>query len=512
MRNTRFLKPMAILAIAFFFLASCDDEFNEVGGSLVGDNNFDALLYKAAALDAHSLKLNSVQSNGLSSYALGFYKDPKYGATTANVLAQLELSTVNPTFGDNPQLDSVVLTVPYFSTIESQTLYDKTYTLDSVFGDNPVKLSIYESNYYLRQYDPADEYNPQAYYSDQGSVFEQNLGGTPLYVDQAYKPSSNPIVLIEPIEVAEGEDPQADTTKLSPRLRVKLPVSLFQQKILDQEGNSVLATNSNFQNYFRGLYFKSEALNGTGMYALLNFASDDAGITLYFHTEYEDSEGETQQAENTYALNFGSQIVNTFDTDYQQLPAQDDNLYVKGGQGSMAVVNLFTDQTQLDSLREANWLINEANLKLYVNADAVPTNQENPGRLYIYDVNNSRVLKDYSLDAGINENDPWSSRLVHLGRIEEDENGNKFYRIRITNYVNDIINNDSTNTRLGVVVSQNVNVSSMSKIKADSSTPTTAVEYIPTSSVLAREGTVFYGPEAPDTKALKLEIYYTKLN
>src|SRR5699024_1223382 len=127
------------------------------------------------------------------------------------------------------------------------------------------------------------------------------------------------------------------------------------------------------------------------------------------------------------------------DTEYKQLPPQDDNLYVKGGQGSMAVIELFTDQAQLDSLRQTDWLINEANLTFYVNENALPPNQDNPERLFIYDLNNNNVLKDYVLDGTSNSSDVVNSRTVHLGRLSKDENGNAYYKIRITNYINDII-------------------------------------------------------------------------
>src|SRR5699024_5854084 len=210
--------------------------------------------------------------------------------------------------------------------------------------------------------------------------------------------------------------------------------------------------------------------------------------------------------EETFTLDFGDQIVNVFDTDYDQLPAQDDNLYIKGGEGSMAVIDLFTDTAQLDSLRESNWLINEANLIFYVNKDELPANQDNPERVFIYDIKNKKVLLDYNLDGGEKENDVLNSRTIHLGRLSKDDNGNAYYKIRITNYVNAIINEDSTNTKLGLVASQNVNNTDQSKVETDDD----AVKSVPTSEVISRNGTVLYGTNGPSDKALKLQIYYTK--
>src|SRR5699024_5793209 len=102
----RYFSKMAIITIAVFSLVACDNDFNEVGSSIVDNNNFEAKLYKHTALEAQSEKIKKVQSNNLSSYALGVYHDSKYGRTNANILTQLELSSARPQFGEEPRLDS----------------------------------------------------------------------------------------------------------------------------------------------------------------------------------------------------------------------------------------------------------------------------------------------------------------------------------------------------------------------------------------------------------------------
>lgn len=509
-------KRLTILAVVIFSLIACNEDFNEIGSSIVDSGNFEALLYRNAKLTAKSEKINRIKTNNISAYAIGVYNDPKYGKTTANMLSQVGMSRENPSFGDSPELDSVVLAIPYYSTIKSQGAFEKKYDLDSVFGNGSLKLSVHRSNYFLREFDPSDNYEPQQYYSDDMEKFENHLETTPLFESNTFKPSKKEIVLVTPKRNPEGDE--QDTTRMSPQLRIKLPVSYFEDAIMEKEGSEQLLTNPNFIDYFRGIYIKTEQLQDDGFYAILNLRSDDAGIYLYYKNERPNSssddddeeEGDEEEVEynyNTYKLRFAGQAVNVFDTDYQDLPAVDDNLYVKGGEGSMAIVDLFTDENQLDSLRNTEWLINEANLKFYINKNEMPANQKNPQRLMVYDVNNSRPLKDYLLSTDVRENDVLNSRLTHLGRMETDENGT-YYKIRVTNYINDIINNDSTNTRLGLVVSQNVNINSFGKVE----TSPEEVSQIPLATVLARNGTVLYGPEAPNGKALKLEIYYTKPN
>lgn len=183
----------------------------------------------------------------------------------------------------------------------------------------------------------------------------------------------------------------------------------------------------------------------------------------------------------------------------------------------MAVIELFSGpdadgngvSDELDMIREKGWLINEANLTFHVNREFMG-NEVEPERLYIYDLNNNRFLVDYVLDSqGQANNLASTSNDAHLGPLERDSNKNGIrYKLRLTNHVNSLINRDSTNVRLGVVVSQNVNVINTSALKES---PLEGLNEIPSSSVITPLGTVLYGPDAADEeKRLKLNIYYTE--
>lgn len=502
MAKRKFIGGWAILGIIFFSFTACNDDVGNVGSSLVNDDNFEAAAYDETALEAHSEKINRVQSNNMSSYALGYYDDAEYGKTKANVLTQLKMSQTDPNFGgEDAELDSVVLSIPYFNTEDRKDFESSDYELDSIFGEGGIKLSVYRSDYFLRDEDPHQGYASQAYYSDQGDKFEQNMDNDPIFTTDFITPSADRIEIHEPI----GHGEEADTTELTPQLRVKLPTAYFQENIVDHEGENELLSNENFKDFFRGLYLKTEQTEDGGFFGLLDFNSDEAGIKLYYHNETEDSDGDTEKNYGTFKLGFGDQIVNVFDTDYDELPDTDGDLYLKGGQGSMGVINLFTDARQLDTLREKDWLINEANLKFYVDEDKLPEDQDEPQRIFIYDIKNEDVLLDYNISGDENENDILASRKLHLGGLEEDEDG-RYYKIRLTNYVDNIINNDSTNTKLGIVVSQNVNESDQAKVEVGDN----GVSTVPVSEVLARNGTIFHGTEDASDKALKLQVYFTE--
>ncbi|MGY5849137.1 DUF4270 domain-containing protein [Salegentibacter sp. F14] len=517
MNFKRLTSKIAALVVVGFVLGACDDEFSTVGGEII-ENPADVEL-RELEVTTYSKKLNSVQTNNLSDYLLGTYSDPVYGETTASIYSQVSLTTTNPDFGENTKLDSVVLTIPYYSTEgESDEEGNIEYSLDSIFGDGSFKLSVQEASYFLADFDPDTDFQSrQKYYSDQQDLIEQNLVGDVLYENEDFRPSSDAIVSYGFDEVGE-----ADTITTGPALRIKLPVAYFQQKIINKEGSSELSNNNNFRDFFRGLFLKAETNSDSGSLVLFNLGEGD--INLYYTYEAEetndDGDMETIEKEASYELKFGSNAVNTFEGEFpadvlQEITNADsvngeENLFLKGGQGSMAIVELFEDESQLEELRENNWLINEVNLQFYVNQNLLGGSQE-PERLYIYDLDNNKVLADYSFAeqfiGDFNPEDPSESLKTFSKPLERKDNGEGLkYTLNLTQHVNEIINNEGENVRLGLVITQNINQTANSDVRDGGE-----VSRVPAMSVLAPLGTVLYGNAAEDEeKQPKLRIYYTR--
>lgn len=79
-----------------------------------------------------------------------------------------------------------------------------------------------------------------------------------------------------------------------------------------------------------------------------------------------------------------------------------------------------------------------------------------------------------------------------------------------------LISNDSTNVRLGLVVTESIAIASNAKLKNSTSVANPFNKY-PSAAVYNQLGTVLFGNQIPQTdpnyaKRLKLEIYYTKPN
>lgn len=512
--NNMFKKIATLFVVVFAFVA-CDDEFSSVGGDIIENPTGVEMLEVEVA--AYNEKIGPVQSNNLPNNLLGVYNDNVYGQSVASVLTQLSLTTNNPTFPEGATLDSVVLNIPFFSTETGQDDDGVTqYSLDSVYGDSKVKLSIFESNYFLADYDPTTDFTlRQKYYSNQQQVFEDNLVGEALYVNDDYTPSPLRVVSYE---VKDGEN---DTIVSGPALRLKLPNQFFKEKIIDREGASVLLNNDNFRNYLRGLFIKAEPVDGDGNLMLLDFRNTEAGVSLYYtYQEEVTADGETSMVSKrgSYDLGFGSNIVNTFEGDYpddiiNNTEDGSENLYLKGGEGSMAVIDLFSEEGSLEALRDNNWLINEANITFYVDQDKLNGTNE-PERLYLYNLRDNTVLDDYLFSREFfrdgNEGDPLNSLTHFSSKLERNEDGEGVsYTIRLTQHVNNLIKKDSTNVKLGLVVTQNINNTFMSALKS----PTEDISRVPAMSVLSPKGTVLHGNLSNDeAKRLKLKIYYTEIN
>lgn len=506
------LLPVGVLLLLTFAVSSCQDDINSIGSEVIGSETPNGILDDSHSLISYSKKIDPVQTNRLPVYQLGIYNDPVYGKSSINMLSQLTLEKADPKFGEEAVVDSVFVYVPYFSTattVDSVT----TYVTDSIYGVSPINISIYESKYFLRDYDPNDGFEkPQNYYSDQGPIFESYLGQELKRIED-FKPNSNGYTVEED-----------ETTKnLGPGLRVKLPIEFFQEKIIDKEGTPELRNDNNFKNYLRGLYFKVDSPTDDGSMFISNMK--EANITIHYSV---DGSGDDERDNKTFKLKFGGQTVNTFDNilnpNIESALSNPDtlrgeqNLYLHGGDGIMSVVELFGEDLnnngvsdELEILRDKKWLINEANLIFYVNKELMTQGANEPDRIIIYDLKNSDVLADYNLDPTNSANESVNAFTNHFGKLKRgsDDKGD-FYKLKITGHVSNLINKDSTNVPLGIVVSHDVKLATTQKLRE---TQEPGIQEIPSGSVISPRGTILHGNASQNQeRRLKLQIYYTEPN
>lgn len=527
--NTVLVRTLGILLFLLVAL-SCQDDYLEVGSGLVDSSNFTSGVenYNVVAYNEQLFDVNGVQTNGLAVGILGYFKDPLYGNTTASTLSQVSLSAYNATYGTNPVIDSVVFSMPYFSTASINAENETVYKLDSVYGSDPIKLSVYRSNYLLTDNAPPDFKDAAVYYSNDLSNFN-SIEGTLLF-ERNLLPSNSPVITTVPAaEDAENQDPVATTN--SPRLRIRLDelptganAAYWQDAIFAKEGQDVLFNANAFRNYFRGIYFKATSVNDMGNYFLFDKAN--TSITIYYKS------GDTdKRIEKNVVISFTGNSVVGYQNDFKTAISEelavvnkaegDSNLFLKGGQGSMAVIELFGPDDdndgipeELADLRSKKQLIREANLEFYVDQDKISDLADGaisePERIYIYDLETNRPLIDY---IDFNTGEISLQKLSLLGPLTKTETGKGVsYKLRITEYIKGLLNenNDSPNTKLGLVVSQNL--MSVGARVIENKTDADFPNRIPSSSVVSQKGTILYGsnPEVADAKRLKLRIFYSE--
>ena len=578
MRKNKFALQIISFGLIILTFMACEEDFATLESDVINSDiatNFDILSEKHDVITytkALDHIMNPVQTNGLGLSTLGLYDDV-YGRTTSSFVTQLTPSSYDPDFGDETTIDSVVVTIPFFSTI---TDYDENgnaiYEADSIIprGDTykSIRLRIFENNYFIRDFDPYAEFDEsQAYYSNKTAtsspttpspveMFGSVLEGEELTMIPDFQTSygngaqnnqitisNNVYVLEEPDnEDDEDTDPQI-TARLSPGIRVKLDPTFWQNKIIDKEGDPVLSNQNNFKEYFRGLYFKAEAVADDGSFLILNTSSSNAHITIYYTkltTSTVDDEDLTDTA--SYVLNFGPNKINFFENNYSinngQPETGDNEIYLKGGEGSIAGIKLFDgfyDEeagiTNFDKFRNdfvnledneyksSKRLVNEANLVFYVDRELLDIASEDPdnepNRLFLYDIDNKTPLIDYYFDA-TNSTVPSNSKISHLGILQRDETSEKGikYKLKVTEHINNLLLRDSTNVELGLAVSLNVNEEDSSVQRKVQNTDDFTV---PKSSILTPRGTILYGNNIPNDdvnadKKVYLEIYYTEPN
>lgn len=528
----RFLSPIiyiSVIGVLLITVLACDDDYTTIETDIEGITDFitDSIQFPVVS---YNRKLGPVQTNNLSSNLMGIYNDPIYGKSKGSVVTQIVPTSFGYDFPEDIAVDSVILTIPYYaSNIGSDAEGTPLYELDSLFGDESVKLTIYQNNYFLRDFDPDSNLSEaQKYYSNANQTINfDNFTGELLYENDDYFPDD------KQIEISDDEI-------IAPSLRVRLNNenmfwdNLFFFNTPDAGSQPEISNQNNFKDYFRGLYFKIEELSmGNGHMKMMNFSQGN--VIMYYSwvidTTIDDNGNPVEVKDDSFIrMNFTGNRLNILENDPTNTVISDadananttegdESLYIKGGEGSLAVIDLF-DGTIEDpdtgsdvpafvyfKSKKDSWLINEANLTLYVDQNQV--NGQEPNRVMLIDLENNVPIVDYFFDATTNNSNPSNSKVFYSKILERDGNDNGVkYKFRLTEHLNNILLRDSTNVKLGVYVSTNVN----EILQA------TAQEYdeIDTNSgaVMSPRGTVLYGsnPNVPENKKVKFELYYTEPN
>ena len=430
----------------------------------------------------------------------------------------------------NPDTDGDGITDDKDTDTQNPNAGATQYDVDSLLGnrDASFKIKVQELDYYLRSYDPTDNFESfQKYYSDETQLL--NFAGFTIHDDEV-SIDTNEIVIYKEDDPDTDDVDESEEVKerLTPRLRLPLDKDFFQRKIIDHEGSDDMTNADNFNIYFKGLVLQAYDFSDD-LLMILDYSNAKINIE-YEYDKYNKNDTDDNTSDDTidkvkanYELNLSGNQINVFNKSaYNQDILNNLNssenlsrVFLKGGEGLIAEIDLFTDNDGnniLDEIRANGWLVNEANLTMYVDKDKINEsgNLIEPFRVYLYDIDAKTPLPDYYID---NSTGPKKSnvKIVHSGILEldEDDKGLK-YKIRISEHIKNIVRNDSISPKLGLAVSSSISNSVNTDVKT-----TDVMKYIPLATAINPLGTVLIGPNPePENfdKRMRLEIYYTEIN
>ena len=534
------------IIVIFLAFVSCEKDFASFDSGVINSDN--AINFSTNSLEysltTKSEMVNPVQTNNLPSFLLGSYNHPQYGRSNSSFVGQMVPSEYNHDFGDNVVLDSVVLTIPYFSRgIDTSEEGDITYEIDSVYGNDPIKISVYRNNFFFRTFDPFSDFDTsQSYYSNGSLSVEEIINGAQLEGELLFEiddftPSAQQINLTE---IDTSGNPYV-AQKIAPALRFKLNNpndNFWETNFFENEGNQVLTNEPNFKEFFRGLYIKVES-NSNGSIMLLNFASSNTKLTIHYtsdNTNIGDSDtgsvDEIETNQHEYEMNFSGNLINLFDNENPidvggiDQTNGNENIYLRGGEGIISTLDLFSgsitndngeEMSEFDHFKQFFYddisdepirIVNEAYIEFFVNQNFL--NDDEPERIYIYNYEQNTALIDYFLDQSVSSL-TINAKINHLEPLVrdtlDDDKGIK-YKIRITEHLNNLILRDSINAKLALGVISDVASVQNFKILDGSESEN---KRLASGIILSPKGTILHGNLSADIeKRPKIKIYYTE--
>ncbi len=306
---------LVIIALGLAGWSSCENS-DELGLELTDESErFTYYTDSSTLVSMSTLRQDSLTSEKRSAVLLGQMQDPVFGESNAGFLTQLRLSSNDVAFGENVQVDSVVLILKYLS------YYGDTTSLQNIRVFEMMDDLAYDSTYY-------SNLDLSTYYDE-----NQVIG------EHSYMP-----------------EPSLDS------LAIQLDHSLG-YKILESD-TSHLSSNASFLEHFKGLYLKATVESGSGAMVYFNLTGSKSKMSLYYSNSEKDS------LSYDVLINTNCSWVNVFDHNYAgtEVEAQisdtlrgEEFVYVQAMAGLRAGVELTFSDSLLSKI-DQGIAINQAKL------------------------------------------------------------------------------------------------------------------------------------------------------
>lgn len=280
------------------FLSSCNNQSSEIGLDLL-DNLVGTDFMDTVTIEAYSVLEDTINTTNTTANILGHISDPIFGNSDAGIYTQFALSGSAVNFGENPKVDSVVLTLQ----------------LSGYYGDTNSRVDI-------RVHELTESLNSETNYFQTSTVaYDPTILN---YSTNGYTIRPNTSVVV-------------DTSIFNAHLRIRL-TQQFGQYLLNHQ----YELNNDLPSFLKGLYIEAVGHTGTRGYMLItSMTSALSGITLYYHNNSESNMRYTfscndkcvrfTHLDHDYAASNSSDFVQEVLQGQQQLGRK--VLYIQGGGG-----------------------------------------------------------------------------------------------------------------------------------------------------------------------------------
>lgn len=342
-----------------FLLMSCEKPGLTPGGNLLPESDaLSAFQTDTFSIAVQTMLEDSVKTDELSLAVLGRLEDTELGSTECQIFTQFKLSALDPGFPAAMEIDSVVLALAYNTTYYGQP--------------NRQQLAVHALT--------EDLFLDSSYYANSIISHSSDNWIQPGFDYLDIDPNQDAIVA-------------GDTTFPQLRIRLKNEVGTFLTQPTDI---SVLSSQDNFQNYFKGICITAKAR----MDAVMRYDLVDPGTKLTVY--YRDLSGTTPDT-LLYDFVIGSDCArfNRFKQNYsgtvlQQIAQQSLDgsqlYYIQSGGGLKAKIDFPTIQ----NLAEGNKVIAQAELQIPVDLDSRYTPFDQLFLRYIDEDGQEKILPDES--------------------------------------------------------------------------------------------------------------------
>jgi hypothetical protein len=398
--------------VSLFILGSCKNP-SSIGLDVDPSLALNSKVVDTSTVNSKLIKIDSFVSNYTNTNVLGYFRDPIFGTTTANIALAFILPSANQTFGKNPVLDSAVLVLNY-----------RDFTGDSLSNSFTVEV---------RQLDELLYGEPVARFYNNKTWATKNSVITSYTFNPKYRDS----IIIQDIIVGKKDT----VKKVIPQLRIKLDQVFITNNILKTDSINLTSSKA-FNSYFKGLFLslkQSDIKQNGGLFSFDTNNQGAARLDIFYKTTSTanvidtlvrsfNMNGSSGLAVNQLVWNLSNTPVQT---ELQSNAKNSDKLYLKGLNGTEAKI-AFPYIKQFKNVG-TNISINRAELILTV--DGVTQTPYKPiSRLKIYkwDIANRPIL--------LADESQFDGRNLGFNLIDGTYNNAKIqYVFNITNHVQDLI-------------------------------------------------------------------------